>query len=315
MRIIFMGTPEFAVPSLRACFEVGEVVAVVTQPDKPKGRGQERAPPPVKVMAQQRGVPVLQPEKIRGTGFAEALRPFSADVGVVAAYGKILPRDVLEVPRHGCVNVHASLLPRWRGAAPIQWAIAAGDATTGVCLMRMEEGLDTGPILSCAEVSIGPDDTSETLHDRLSALGADLLRSELPRYLAGQLVPMPQPSEGVTHAPMIKKEDGRLDFGRSAADLERRVRAFTPWPGAYVYVRDDDRPSLLKIHRARATPRSLDAAPGTVLSVSAEGIEIACAEGALRLLEVQPEGRRRMTAAEFLAGRRIGPGTAPFGGP
>src|SRR5215211_3455042 len=273
MRIVFMGTPEFAVPSLRACFDIGEVVAVVTQPDKPKGRGHELAAPPVKVLAQSRGVAVLQPPKIRGTGFAESLRTLAPDVCVVAAYGKILPPDVLEVPKYGCVNVHASLLPRWRGAAPIQWTIAAGDARTGVCLMRMDEGLDTGPVLSCAEIPIGPEDNSQTLHDRLSALGGDLLRRDLPRYLAGELTPVPQPSEGVTHAPMIKKEDGRLDFGRSAAELERRVRAFTPWPGAYVHLRQDDRCTLLKIHRARAARTPPGAPPGTVLSVSAEGLE------------------------------------------
>jgi methionyl-tRNA formyltransferase len=315
IRIVFMGTPEFAVPSLRACFDIGEVVAVLTQPDKPKGRGQELAPPPVKVLARSRGVAVLQPQKIRGTGFAEELRGFSPDVCVVAAYGKILPRDVLEVPKHGSVNVHASLLPRWRGAAPIQWAIAAGDSKTGVCLVRMDEGLDTGPVLSRSEVPIGPEDTSETLHDRLSVLGSELLRKDLPRYVAGEIQPVPQPSEGVTHAPMIKKEDGRLDFARSAAELERRVRAFTPWPGAYVHLREEGRPALLKVHRARATRRSSDAPAGTVLSASSEGIEIACADGALWLMEVQPEGRRRMTAGEFLAGRRITPGTAPFDGP
>jgi methionyl-tRNA formyltransferase len=315
MRVVFMGTPEFAVPSLRACLDIGEVAAVVTQPDKPKGRGQEPAPPPVKALAQSRGIPVLQPAKIRGTGFADSLRAFAPDVCVVAAYGKILPREVLEVPKHGSVNVHASLLPRWRGAAPIQWAIAAGDDRTGVCLMRMDEGLDTGPLLSCAETAIGPEDTSEALHDRLSALGGDLLRRDLPRYLAGELVPVPQPAEGVSYAPLIKKEDGRLDFGRSAAELERRVRAFTPWPGAYVYLREHDALILLKIHRAIAAQRTREAPPGTILSASAEGLEVACAEGSLRLLEVQPEGRRRMTAAEFLAGRRISLGTAPFGAP
>jgi methionyl-tRNA formyltransferase len=312
MRIVFMGTPEFAVPSLRACLDVGEVAVVVTQPDKPKGRGRETAPPPVKVLAEERGIPVLQPARLRNTGFADELRAFSPDVCVVAAYGKILPRDVLEVPRRGSVNVHASLLPRWRGAAPIQWAIAAGDPRTGVCLMQMEEGLDTGPVISCAEVAIDPRDTSESLHERLSQLGAELLRRDLPAYVAGQRVPVPQPAEGVTLAPMIKKEDGRLDFRRSAAELERRVRAFSPWPGAYVELHEGDRPTLLKIHRARAGTSSRPVPPGTVVSASSEGIEVACAEGSLWLEEVQPEGRRRMNAAEFLAGRRLVPGTAPF---
>lgn len=312
MRIVFMGTPEFAVPSLRACFDVGQVVAVVTQPDKPKGRGHELSAPPVKRLAQERGVPVLQPARIRNTGFAEQLRPLSPDVCVVAAYGKILPPDVLGVPRRGSVNVHGSLLPRWRGAAPIQWAIAAGDTRTGVCLMQMEEGLDTGPVISCAEVWIGPEDTSETLHHRLSALGGELVRRDLPRYVRGELAPVPQPAEGVALAPMIKKEDGRLDFGRSAVELERRVRAFTPWPGAYVYLKEDGRQSLVKIHRARAGSSSHSASPGTLVSASPDGLEVACAEGSLWLMELQPEGRRRMSAAEFLAGRRLTPGTAPF---
>ena len=311
MRVVFMGTPQFAVPSLRACFDVGEVVAVVTQPDKPKGRGRELAPPPVKGVAQERGIPVLQPARIRNTGFAEELRAFAPDVCVVAAYGKILPPDVLAVPKHGSVNVHASLLPRWRGAAPIQWALAAGDTRTGVCLMQMEEGLDTGPVISCAEVAIDPRDTSESLHDRLSELGAQLLRRDLPRYVRGELVPAPQPAEGVTLAPMIKKEDGRLDFRRSAVELERRVRAFTPWPGAFAELREEGGPTLLKIHRAHAGPSSRLAPPGTLVSAS-EGLEVACGEGSLWLEEVQPEGRRRMSAAEFLAGRRLTPGTALF---
>ena len=233
MRIVFMGTPAFAVKSLEACGELGEVVAVVTQPDKPRGRGQEVSFSPVKELALARGLPVLQPLKIRGTNFAEELRALNADVGVVTAYGKILPQDVLDAPRRGCVNVHASLLPRFRGAAPIQWAIAAGDPKTGVCLMQMDAGMDTGGIIECAELPIGPDDTSASLHDKLSELGGQVLRRCLPRYVAGELQAVPQPGEGVVMAPMIKKEDGRLDWSRSARELERRMRAFTPWPGAF----------------------------------------------------------------------------------
>ncbi len=306
MRIVFMGTPAFAVASLRACLELGEVVAVVTQPDKPKGRGNELAAPPVKVLALEKGLPVLQPPKIKNTNFADELRALAPDVCVVTAYGKILPRDVLETPKHGCVNVHASLLPRWRGAAPIQWAIASGDEKTGVCLMQMDEGLDTGPEISRAELPIGSEDTSSTLHDRLSELGRELLVRDLPRFVRGELVPKPQPSEGATYAPMIKKEDGRVDFTRPAEELERRLRAFTPWPGAFTFLAG----SLLKVHKVQVGEGS--GLPGTVLETSARGIEVACGGGSLWLVEVQPEGRRRMGAAEFLAGRRIVTGTTPF---
>jgi methionyl-tRNA formyltransferase len=306
MKIVFMGTPGFAVASLRACLELGDVVAVVTQPDKPKGRGNELAAPPVKELALEKGLRVLQPQKIRNTPFASELRQLGADVCVVTAYGKILPKDVLEAFRHGCVNVHASLLPRWRGAAPIQWSIASGDEETGVCLMRMEEGLDTGPVISCARTPISSTDTSELLHDRLSLMGGDLLRRDLPRFLRGELDPVPQPEQGSTYAPMIKKDDGRLDFSRPAIELERRLRAFTPWPGAFTSLGG----GLLKVHKARLG--SGTGRPGTVLQASAEGIEVACQEGSLVLAELQAEGKRRMGAAEFLAGRRIEAGTAPF---
>jgi methionyl-tRNA formyltransferase len=304
-----MGTPQFAVPSLRACLDVGEVVAVVTQPDKPKGRGQELAVSPVKEVARRLPgpVPVLQPQKIRGTSFHEEIRALRPDAVVVTAYGKILPEDLLRVPPHGCVNVHASLLPRFRGAAPIQWAIAAGDPVTGVCLMKMDVGMDTGPVISRRERPIHPDDTAATLHDALAELGATLIREDLPRYLRGELAPVPQPAEGVVLAPMIKKEDGLLDFRRPAAELERRVRAFHPWPGTFTFLEG----KLLKVHRAKVGPGA--GPPGQVLAAGREGIEVACGEGSLLLLEVQPEGRRAMTAQEFLAGRALQPGSLPFG--
>lgn len=304
MKIIFMGTPAFAVKSLEACLELGEVVAVVTQPDKPRGRGQEVSFSPVKELAVAKGLPVLQPQKIRGTNFAEELRALNADVGVVTAYGKILPQDVLDAPRRGCVNVHASLLPRFRGAAPIQWAIAAGDEKTGVCLMQMDAGMDTGGVIDRAELPIGPDDTSATLHDSLSALGGQVLRRSLQRYVDGALPVTPQPSEGVVMAPMIKKEDGRLDWSRPARELERRLRAFTPWPGAFCTFDG----GMLKVTKAAVgTGRGV---PGTVLSASADGVEVACAEGSLKLLMLQPEGRRAMTAKEFLSGRKVTIGAA-----
>lgn len=306
-RLVFMGTPQFAVPALLACLEVGEVVAVVTQPDKPKGRGQELSASPVKAAALERGLKVLQPARLKGTSFARELEALAPDACVVAAYGKILPPDVLAVPGKGCVNVHASLLPRFRGAAPIQWAIAHGDERTGVCLMLMDEGLDTGPVLACREIPIAPDDTSRSLHEKLSVLGGALVREELPRWLSGELAPRPQPAEGVVHAPMIEKEEGRLDFRRSARELERRLRAFHPWPGAFTTLEGH----LIKVHRAEV--REGRGEPGTVLAVGTKGIEVACGEGALALIELQPEGRRAMSAAEFLAGRKLAVGSRPFG--
>lgn len=306
-RIVFMGTPAFAVPSLEACFQIGQVVAVVTQPDKPRGRGQEVSFSPVKEAALARGVPVLQPAKVRGTGFAGELAALKPDVCVVTAYGKILPREVLEVPPFGCVNVHASLLPRFRGAAPIQWAIACGDERTGVCLMRMDEGMDTGPILACRDLAIGPEETSDSLHARLAELGREILLAELPRYLRGELAPVPQPSEGVVMAPMIRKEEGRLDFTLRAVELERRVRAFTPWPGTFTHLGG----ALLKVHKAKALGGR--GAPGEVLALGPEGIEVACQEGSLVLQALQPEGKRVMSASEFLAGRKIEVGSRPFG--
>lgn len=306
MRIVFMGTPQFAVQSLEACLSLGEVVAVVTQPDKPRGRGQEVSFSPVKELAVARGIPVLQPVKIRGTNFADELRALQADVAVVTAYGKILPQDVLDAPRRGCVNVHASLLPRFRGAAPIQWAIAAGDEKSGVCLMQMDAGMDTGAIIDRAELPIGPDDTSASLHDKLSALGGEVLRRSLARYVDGELLSVPQPTEGVVMAPMIKKEDGRLDWSKSARELERRLRAFTPWPGAFCTFDG----GLLKV--AKAAVGTGQGTPGTVLAASPEGVEVACGEGSLWLRSLQPEGKRAMTAQEFLAGRKVVVGSAPF---
>ena len=305
-RIVFMGTPQFSVSSLLACLDVGEVVAVVTQPDKPSGRGQKVSESPVKVLARERNITVLQPPKVKGTHFADELKALQPDVAVVTAYGKILPADVLRAPVHGCVNVHASLLPRFRGAAPIQWAIASGDARTGVCLMQMDEGMDTGPVLARAEIDILPTDTSATLHDKLSALGGDVLRAELPRFLKGELTAMAQPREGVLLAPMVKKEDGRLDFTKTAVELERRLRAFYPWPGATTGFEG----ALLKVHAARVGVGK--GAPGTLLSAGKDGLEIACGEGSLLITSLQPEGKRVMSAAEFLASRKLVSGTQPF---
>jgi len=265
------------------------------------------APSAVKEVAERAALPVLQPPRLKGTDFGERLRALRLDVAVVAAYGRILPPDVLSAPRLGCLNVHASLLPRWRGAAPIQWAIASGDAETGVCLMQMEAGLDTGPVLALRRTPILPEDTSETLHVRLAELGGELVRDEVPRFLAGTLTPRPQPAEGVTLARMVEKEDGRLDWTRPAVELERRVRAFVPWPSAWTQLG----PHLLKVWRAVVVPGS--GPPGTVLAAHGT-LDVASGDGALRLLEVQPEGKRRMNAAEFLRGHRLGEGERPFGG-
>jgi methionyl-tRNA formyltransferase len=306
-RIVFMGTPGFSVAALDACFRLGEVVGVVTQPDKPKGRGQELSISPVKARALERGVPVLQPPKIRNTPFHLELAALKPDVTVVAAYGKILPKDVLEVPPHGSVNVHASLLPRFRGAAPIQWAIARGDDKTGVCLMKMDEGMDTGPIIARGELPVAPDETSATLHDKLSALGGRLLEEHLLPYVEGQRPPVPQPAEGIVMAPMIQKEDGRLDFTRPAVELERRLRAFTPWPGAWTTFSGATLKVLsVKVEKGHGRP-------GEVLRAGRDGLELACADGSLVLLQLQPEGKRPMDAAGFLASRKVETGSSPFG--
>ncbi len=302
-RIAFMGTPVFAVPLLEVCHELGEIVLVVTQPDRPKGRSREPQPPPVKAWAQARGLTVLQPEKLKATRFHEELARFAPDVAVVAAYGRILPPEMLAVPARGCLNIHGSLLPKYRGAAPIQWAVANAELETGVCLMEMEAGLDTGPVIACRATPIGPDDTGGSMHDKLSLLGAQLLRSELLPFLAGERRSTPQDASKATVAPMIKKEDGRLAFHLSARLAEARVRGFTPWPGVFVLV--DGR--LLKVLKAKIAQGRGE--PGVVLAALPSGIEVACAEGSLLLLEIQPEGKRPMSAAQFLAGHPLVPGT------
>ena len=301
MRAVFFGSPDFAVPSLLALREVAQVVLVVTQPDRRAGRGLRLRPPPVKRVALAAGLPVLQPAGPlrREEAFLEALQRARADVAVVAAYGKLLPRRVLEAPTHGCVNVHASLLPRWRGASPVHRAIVAGDRETGVCLMRMDEGLDTGPLLACRRTAIGPEETAGELTDRLARLGAELLADALPRYVRGELRPTPQPSSGVTLAPRLTKEDGRIDWRHPARAVHDLVRGMHPWPGAWCRV--DGR--LLKVHRAALEQEEgRPAAPGTVVALRDGEPVIACGRGAVRLLELQWAGRRRLQAAAFVAG-------------
>lgn len=311
-----MGTPDIACPTLQAlAIAPGcQVVGVVVQPDKPKGRDLQLQPPPVKELALRLGLPVLQPERARHETFLAQLRELRPDLIAVLAYGQILPQAILDLPTHGCLNVHTSLLPRWRGAAPIQWAILAGDAQTGVTIMRMDAGLDTGGIVSTRATPIAPDDNAQTLHDRLALLGAELLVQTIPRYVTGELPPRPQPAEGVTYARKLTKEDGRLDWSQPAPVLHHRLRAFTPWPGTFTFLPAQPKPLLLKVWRAELARagdlQSPPTTPGQVLAADKSGLVIACREGALRLLEVQKEGSRRMTAAEFLAGHPLAVGTA-----
>ena len=301
MRIIFAGTPDFALPSLRAAAERNEVVAVYTQPDRPAGRGRGLTASPVKREAMARGIPVLQPESLKGELMQDVLRQRAPDLMGVVAYGLILPRKVLAIPRFGCWNVHASLLPRWRGAAPIQRAIEAGDAETGVCLMQMEAGLDTGPVLLSQSTPIHAEETGGQLHDRLAELGAQVLGDGLGLLRAGMSpAPRPQPEAGVTYAHKLEKEEARLDWTQSADLLARKVRAFEPWPVAEAVVAGE----RLRIHGGVAIDLNHNAVPGTVLAASRQGIDIACAQGALRLRVVQRDGGKAITAADYLNARR-----------
>jgi methionyl-tRNA formyltransferase len=300
LRIVFAGTPEFAVPSLRVAAARGEVVGVYTQPDRPAGRGRQLAMSPVKVEALSRNIPVFQPQDFKGQAARDELAALEPDLMVVVAYGLILPSKVLAIPRLGCWNVHASLLPRWRGAAPIQRAIEAGDAVTGVCLMQMEKGLDTGPVLLSLQVPIGSEDTAMTMHDRLAELGAEVLGDGLGLARAGMRPQAkPQPSEGVTYARKLEKEESKLDFNRSAEELDRQLRAFQPWPGGEALI-DGER---LRIHAAHALPLEHRQAPGSVLAASRAGMDIACGKGALRLLRVQRDGGRPIAIGDYLNAR------------
>ena len=301
MRIVFAGTPDFAVPCLRAAAARNEVVAVYTQPDRPAGRGRGLTPSPVKREAIARGIPVLQPENFKAQVSRDALAALQPDVMVVVAYGLILPQSVLDIPAHGCWNVHASLLPRWRGAAPIQRAIQAGDTETGVCLMQMERGLDTGPVLLSQSVPVGEGDTGGQLHDRLAELGAQVLSDGLGLLRAGILpVARAQPDEGATYAHKLDKAEARLDWTQPAVALARTVRAFNPWPMAEVQLAGE----RVRIHGAVALPLDHRAAPGTVLLAGRDGIDVACGEGALRIRVLQREGGRAITAADYLNARR-----------
>lgn len=307
VRTLFFGTPEIAVPALRALAETTHVVGLVAQPDRPAGRGLEVQPVPTKRLALELGIPVHQPTKVKTPDFAAWVREQRADVAVVMAYGRILPLPVLQAPRLGCVNLHASLLPRHRGAAPITWAIADGDAETGVCLMQMDEGMDTGPVFSNRSVAISDQDTAATLSDKLAELASAMVREDVPKLLRGELQAHPQPTGGVTHARMLEKTDGRLDFSRSATALSAHVRAMTPWPGAYTSIDG----KTLKVREVAIVAGFLgggaasDAAPGTVVVADKSGVVIACGEGALRLVVGQLEGRKALSGPELVAGRAV----------
>mgnify|MGYP005851099851 CR=1 FL=1 len=301
-RVVFLGTPEFAVPSLKALVEhpAFEVVGVVTQPDRPAGRGQQVQAPEVKKAACALGLPLLQPRTLRDETAVEHLRSWRPDVLVVAAFGQLLRRPVLELAPHGCINVHASLLPRWRGAAPIQYAIRAGDPQTGVTIMKMDEGLDTGPIIAQAAVPIAPRDTAVTLHDKLAQVGAGLLPGALLAYLSGAITPRPQPEEGVTHAPSLKKEDGRIDWTQAAEDIDRQVRAYDPWPGTFTHLGSE----LLKVVSGAPRPAEDRGAPPGTLVEYQSGLAVQTGAGLYALGVIQLAGRARMTSQAYLAGHR-----------
>ena len=299
IRIVFMGSPDFALPLLSALARSYQVVGVVTQPDRASGRGRELKSPPVKTLALELNIPVMQPEKLRLPEPMEQLRAWAPDLIVVAAFGQILKKDVLDLPRYGCINVHASLLPRWRGAAPINAAILAGDEETGVTIMQMDVGLDTGPMLAMKSIRINPDHTAGSVLQALSTLGADLLIETLPEYISGKLTAQPQPTEGATYAPMLKKEDGLLDFTHSAIELERRVRAMNPWPGAWFEWNGNP----LKVMRASTVSAENRLVNGSRFTVEGRPA-VQSAEGALVLEEIQPAGKKIMPGKSFLAGAR-----------
>ena len=306
MKVIFAGTPDFAAAALKAIAAAGfEIPLVLTQPDRPKGRGMQLAPSPVKQAALELGLRVAQPEKLRNNAEAlQMLKEVDADVMVVAAYGLILPQDVLDAPKHGCLNIHASLLPRWRGAAPIQRAIEAGDAETGVCIMQMDIGLDTGDVVSEHRYTIQPTDTANEVHDALMNLGAEAIVADLQQLKAeGRLKSVKQPEEGVTYAQKLSKEEACINWNESAAVIERKIRAFNPVPAAWVEYQGKP----MKIWRAEVVAQQGRA--GEVLSCSADGLVVACGENALKITELQPSGSKRMPIAAFAAGHKIEVGT------
>jgi methionyl-tRNA formyltransferase len=308
-RAVFMGTPQFAVPCLEALVEIAEVAAVVCQPDKPRGRGLELTAPPVKRRALELGLDVVQPTKLKTGEVAQWLRDRNVDVALVVAYGRILPKDVLEAPRLGCVNVHASLLPKYRGAAPITWAVVNGEPETGITLMQMDEGMDTGAMLEQLATPIVPEETAGELSERLSALGALAVRKGLPRYVAGELTPTAQDHARATHAPMLEKEHGRIDFTRPARAVHDHVRGMTPWPGAFTTLPNG---KTLKVHATRVCdpPGGAQPAapPGVVVLADKSRVVVACGERAVELLRVQLEGKKPISSGDWFVGRGVAEG-------
>jgi len=304
-RALFFGSPAFAVPSLDALHAIAQVVGVVCQPDKPAGRGLALTPPAVKVRATELGIPVVQPTKLRTGEFAEWARARQVDVALVVAYGRILPRDVLDAPRLGCVNVHASLLPRLRGAAPVPWAIVRGENETGVTLMKLDEGMDTGPTFARVPTPIGPEETARELGDRLARIGADAVRLWLPLYVAGGCTLEPQDDARATMAPMLEKEHGRIDWATSARQVHDHVRGMSPWPGAFTMVRG----ASVKVNATRVVDGDRGkAAAGEVVLADKTRVLVACGEGTVELVTVTPPGKRAMRAPEWVMGRGVGEG-------
>ncbi|HOP99258.1 MAG TPA: methionyl-tRNA formyltransferase [Acetivibrio clariflavus] len=306
MKIVFMGTPEFAIPSLDMLLKEGyDVAAVVTQPDKPKGRGNKMSPPPVKEYAMEHGIEVLQPEKVKTEEFVEKIKAINPDLLVTAAYGKILPKSVLDIPKHGCINVHGSLLPKYRGAAPIQWSIINGEKVTGITTMYTDVGMDTGDMLVKAEIEITEDMTAGELHDKLSVLGAEVLKETLKRLENGTLERIPQNDEEATYAPMMTKETGCIDWSKSSREIHNLVRGTNPWPGAYTFYND----KKMKIWMTSViSDEEHDSKAGTILKVSKDGIVVACGLGKLNIKEIQFENARKMSVEEYICGHKIDEG-------
>ena len=304
--IIFMGTPQFAVPALKALHKNDQDIAlVVTQPDRPKGRGRKLTPSPVKETAMNLGYSVIQPSSVRTTEFSNCIEKHAPDFIVVVAFGHIIPKNILTIPEIGAINIHASLLPKYRGPAPIQWAIINEEKETGVTTMLMDEGMDTGDILLSSDLKISPDDTSDTLHDRLADLGADLLIQTLNAFETGDINPVSQDHSQATYAPMLKKNDGRMNWERSADALEAFIRGMTPWPGAFTF----HGKKRLKIFRAKPIVMDTEASPGTVIKGFPDELWIATGKGVLSIMEVQGESGKRLLIKDFLRGYKLPPGT------
>ncbi len=302
MRTLFFGTPELAVPSLDALHRISEIALVISQPDKPKGRGLAVTPTPVKARALELGLPVEQPTKVRTPELAARLTSIGADVALVIAYGRILPLGILSAPRLGCVNVHASLLPRYRGAAPIQWAIVDGNAETGVCLMQMDEGMDTGAVIACERTPIAENETAGELGPRLAAIGASLVERDLPRYVRGELHATAQDHGAATMAPLLEKDHGRIDFAQRARAVHDRARGMTPWPGAFAFARGE----RVKLFATRVGEETgSHGEPGTILAIDGDGARVACSPGIVVIGEMQLEGRKRMRAVDIASGRAL----------